>query len=383
MMMVWRDSLLLRSFRFGLMGLVAITSSAPLAVAQQSEVGPVDLRGQVVTAENGDPLPTTLVSIVDTNQRALADRNGRFILANLAPNVYQIRIEQLGFMTKDTVVDLRSVVTPLVVRLAREPIDLPAVVVRPEGRTCKARTAPDLKDQIAVAAIAREAHKNGVRFRALVDNYPFELQYERVRRYLKKNGEVVGAKTDTIQRRSIDLQWSYEPGNVLVRSITESGDTSYILPTPSAYVLSDSQFQESHCFEYTGVTQVSGAPSYRVDFGPLPEIDGPEVAGQLYLDSASYVLKKAIYRFENLPKGLHFSDVNVEVEYQEVAPGLVIPRTLRVSQKLEQVRFRGTSVHEYTEEYRLLDYTFVGLAPGADSPAFRRDPSSPQHGGTT
>lgn len=371
-----RDSVFAQSL-FPTIVTVGILMVTPTIVeAQQSgTVSGTSLLGQIVTEDSGEPVPATLVTVLGVDRRTLTDTHGRVLMSDLEPGEYEVRIEQLGFVSRDTVVEVGTSAEPLTIQIAREAIKLPTIMVRPTERRCDPQELSSALDREAVVAITEEARKNAVRYRVLVDDYPFELRYERVRQYLKDGGEVVGTRTDTIYRSSTDLHWSYEPGSALVVSVTEAGDTSYTLPTPSAYALSNTLFQESHCFQYGGMERLDQQAQYRIDFDPLPSITGPEVGGSLYLDSISFVLERATYRFVNLPDDLHFSEVVVEVAYQAIAPGLVLPRTMHMSQNLERVRFSGTRVHVYTEDYRLLDTHFIGPAPGADHPALRRDPS--------
>ena len=58
------------------------------------------LEGQVTDSMNGDPLPWATVTIVNGLGRVRADSTGRFIITDLPPGTYALRVSHVGYQTR-------------------------------------------------------------------------------------------------------------------------------------------------------------------------------------------------------------------------------------------------------------------------------------------
>jgi hypothetical protein len=81
-------------------GFVLASLCAPLAgghplAAQESGTGAVT--GHVRDASTGNPVVGAGVRVLETAQQAFADADGRFIIRDLAPGIYRIRVEAIGY----------------------------------------------------------------------------------------------------------------------------------------------------------------------------------------------------------------------------------------------------------------------------------------------
>ena len=90
--------------RFGTL-LLALTLVAPLAAQERIREEPrLTLRGVVVDALHGDPLPNTMLRLVEENRGMLADSLGRFAFADVPPGSYTLAVKQYGY--DEVIVDL-------------------------------------------------------------------------------------------------------------------------------------------------------------------------------------------------------------------------------------------------------------------------------------
>jgi outer membrane receptor protein involved in Fe transport len=58
------------------------------------------LLGTVTDADNGEPIPGATVVLEETGQGAAADLDGQFVILNISPGAYTIRVSSIGFTTR-------------------------------------------------------------------------------------------------------------------------------------------------------------------------------------------------------------------------------------------------------------------------------------------
>jgi len=87
--------------------------------------------GTVVDSQTGKPLPAANVQILGTTRGASADRDGRFVVANLPPGTYSVRASMIGYrsVTKDGVEVSEGQETRLTFSLQPAPIEFDPIVV--------------------------------------------------------------------------------------------------------------------------------------------------------------------------------------------------------------------------------------------------------------
>ncbi|MEO5582037.1 MAG: DUF5686 family protein, partial [Saprospiraceae bacterium] len=82
-----------------------------------------------VYENNNDPLPYATIQILNSNQGTVSNQDGYFQI-NLKEGVYILRIQYVGYRTKDTSIHInRDNIRPLNVRMVHESFTLPTVTV--------------------------------------------------------------------------------------------------------------------------------------------------------------------------------------------------------------------------------------------------------------
>jgi TonB-dependent starch-binding outer membrane protein SusC len=97
---------------------------APVALEAQDETG--GIRGQVVDARTGAPIPSAQVLVAGTTRGALTGRDGRFQVGELRPGTYEIEVRSIGFRAARTEVRVNPETfadVALELRLTAVPLD--------------------------------------------------------------------------------------------------------------------------------------------------------------------------------------------------------------------------------------------------------------------
>lgn len=88
------------------------------------------IRGFVVGAANGEPLPVANVIIKDSPRGASTNLDGYFVIDDLTPGVYKLNISYLGYHTKqEEVVVTNEIMSPITIELYHDSFTLEEVVV--------------------------------------------------------------------------------------------------------------------------------------------------------------------------------------------------------------------------------------------------------------
>ncbi|PSQ74036.1 MAG: TonB-dependent receptor, partial [Bacteroidetes bacterium QH_7_64_110] len=87
----------------------------------------VPLNGYVVDAETGERLPGAHVYLIELTTGATTNQDGYFVVPNLPPETYEVRISYLGYQSVDTM--LTAGEDPVRIALAETPIESEGVVV--------------------------------------------------------------------------------------------------------------------------------------------------------------------------------------------------------------------------------------------------------------
>jgi hypothetical protein len=209
--------------------------------------------------------------------------------------------------------------------------------------------------------ILAELRKNAERERLLVTSYPFVY---RIERWL---GEIdprtgVQRQPDTISYRS-DERPRYSPGN-LVRMDSSARELNKIMVVPVLEDLGDPAFLRSHCFTYAGTERGDAAVWHRIDFKPIRTVHAADVEGSVFLDTATYVIRRAIFRMTRPGEvSAYLRQLNVTSNYREILPGVTVIGDIVSVQLLRAPNF-AAQTSRMTEKQRLVDYRFVRGQPG-------------------
>jgi hypothetical protein len=113
--------------------LVLLIVFASVAGAQGGTTGG-SITGSVVD-DNGVPVPDADVFAPPGTARTHTDSAGRFVLANLPPDFYHVRVRHIGFQANEITTDLgKGGNVDLKFELKRRPVLLDTVVTRVEGK---------------------------------------------------------------------------------------------------------------------------------------------------------------------------------------------------------------------------------------------------------
>lgn len=343
----------------------ALNVGAALALAaslqSQSVAPPPGLRiSGVVVGATGSPLPFSTASLAGTDIERFSNENGEFVLGNVAPGVYHLRVRQLGFAAMDTVITLRAGVSVTGLRLVLSPVafKLATVTVR-DKKSCV------VPAEISIAGsdfetIITELRKNAERERLLGTTYPFE--YSLAKSFDSDSRTVpVQSGTDTVWYRS-DERPRYFPGGLVRPDETRRPPNNRMMVIPVLADIGDPEFLRTHCFTYDGTVKDEGVVTHRIDFSPTKSVHAADVEGSAFLDRVSFVIRRAVFRLTNggslRPPVL---ELEVTTHYREIFPGVTVVRDVNAVQMVG-----GQFAHpiRVREAQQLVNYRFLRGQPG-------------------
>ncbi len=354
---------------------LAVCGLAPLARAQQgaagaspSPAGPADsvtIAGDVVAAEGGEPLAYATVIVEPGGRKRFANAGGAFVVGPLSPGSYRLRVRQIGFGPRDTVLIIspRTPMKRLRIALAVVALRLPAVTVEAERSTkCLAPGIPDSSIDPRLAALFAELQKNVDRYRLLIDEYPFAFTREEWQVSRNGAGYEETVALDTVRYEVQEMEGRpYKVGAVVIWEASPRGGSQQYMPLPTFGYLGDSTFQRQHCFQYVGEDTTTDIPTIRLDFRPAASIRTPDLEGSVYLDEDRYVVRRAVFRLTEPDRVVPpISELSVTMTFREILPLVPV---------FDEVRYRRPIYKDgraaVLEVDRLLQYKFERGAPGA------------------
>ena len=315
----------------------------------------------VVLGATGSPLPFSTASLAGTDIERFSNENGEFVLGNVAPGVYHLRVRQLGFAAMDTVITVRAGASVTGLRIVLSPVafKLATVTVR-DRKSCVVPT------EIAVAGsdfetILIELRKNAERERLLGTTYPFE--YFLAKSFDSDDSRVAPVQlgTDTVAYRS-DQRPRYFPGGLVRPDETRRPPNNRMMVIPVLADIGDPEFLRTHCFTYDGPVKDEGIATYKIDFSPTRSVHAADVEGSAFLDRDSFVIRRAVFR---LTRGGSLRPPVLELEvtthYREIFPGVTVVRDVNAVQMVGGQFARPIKVRE---AQRLLTFHFLKGQPG-------------------
>jgi hypothetical protein len=322
------------------------------------------LTGDVVAAADGRPLPYATVIIDPGDRERFADAAGSFVVGQLAPGSYHLRVRQIGFAARDTTLVITGIGPTKRLRIVMRivALRLPPVVVQGERSTkCLTPGIPDSTVNPSLAALFAELQKNVDRYRLLIQEYPFQFAREEWRVDRNDAGYEETVALDTVWYEVQQMEdRPYKPGAVVIWE-TDNGTRKQYMPLPTFGYLGDSLFKQTHCFDYMGEDTTGGAsPTIRVDFRPAASIRTPDLEGAVYLDEDRYIVRRAVFRLTEPDRVVPpISELSVTTTFREVLP--LVPL-------FDEVRYRKPTYKNGTaavlEVDRLVTLKFEHGAPG-------------------
>jgi hypothetical protein len=131
--------------------------------------------------------------------------------------------------------------------------------------------------------------------------------------------------------------------------------------------LGDPAFLQSHCFRYAGLDRDGSTATHRIDFQPVRSLRKPDIEGSVFLDTATFVVRRATFRLTR-PELFNTAlrELQVTTSYREIFPGVTV-----VGDVVSVQMLRGSNMSSrfarLTEKQRLLDFKFLGTKPGQPS----------------
>ena len=329
-----------------------LLAGAQLATAQQSS-----LRGTVVSAETGQPLSFSIVTLHPDGGRQFTDGAGTFVFAGPKPGAYLLSVRQIGYTPLDTqIVVGKDTVTTVRTALRHLAIELPPVTVT--ARECTDPGAPDPAAQPALAAFFGQLQESARRVQLLADSYPFHFRLEQTLRDVNRRGDSLRAVVRTLDLRS-DNEPPYEPGRV-VRPAWAPWQSALLVRTMTLDEFANAAFVKNHCFQLAGRDTIEGETLVRIDFEPATRLPWADMAGSVYLDSLTYHVRFTETSLTH-PERSELADIKAmttRTRFDEIGPGIPLQQYLRAvttfrfggrlssveTQRLLEVRFNNRSV---------------------------------------
>ena len=340
--------------------MVAAVSAWPARLPAQQVAA---LRGSVVSAETGAPLPFALIRLEPSIERQFSDERGVFTILGIPAASYRLSVRQVGYQPFDSILAVEPGMAPLEIRLSRLVVQLAGLSVSGRHR-CRAPGPPTPPARPELVRVFEQLSLNAQKHLLLIDRYPFYWQLERERTSRRRNGAST-RELDTVVARS-DHRFRYTPGRVIDDNPNSQLLDSYIVRYPNLADLADSLFQATHCFSLAGMDTLAGGPWIRLDFKVAETISDPDVDGSVYLDPESYQVRRiriTVTRVGRVVRGVRgFTAV---AAYRELLPNLIIAEAVLAHTFLTAGAQRAAVVHR-SEYKRLLQVSWV-RRPGQDS----------------
>ena len=317
------------------------------------------LRGTVTSRESGRPLPYAIVAIPSAGLQRFANDQGRFAFTGLPAGTYRLRVRQLGHSPVELDVTLSpGGVQDVAVALARIATRIDAMRVSADWE-CHAPGRPT--GNAMALAVMEQMDQNAERLRLLADEYPFEISTQRRFMLRQANGADSVERVDTILVAS-GARTRYRPGQV-VADVQTGRRRESILQVPTLLDFADSLFQRNHCFVVRGVDDSTGVPLLRVDFKAWSRLRTPDVDGSVFLDSATFALRRSEIRLTRIPRGFAgLVGVHVTTRFIDLQPGLPVPGPIFAVNRFRDSR-GPRAIMAAVEEQVPLDVRFLRARP--------------------
>jgi hypothetical protein len=322
----------------------------------------VTVSGEVVADGTGIPIPYSTVRLQPLGRERFTDRAGAFTYYAINPGEYRLQVKMVGYIPIDTVVAVKGG-TPLfmTVTMKRIPNTLEAVEVKAPPRRCLFPDEMGYVEDPELAVILDEARKNAQREQLLRRTYPFEYKLAQSHDTYDELSKLSTLQYDTVTYRSDD-SWRYRKGRVVSDDLNRLFGEVRLMRLPTVADLADRTFLAAHCFKYSGVVDENGKPAHRIDFLPDSNLVAPDVEGSIYLDSATYLIKRAQFR---LTRGGSVKPailgMEVTTTYKEILPNVALFDEIKSVQPLPGSQ--PGKKREFRETQRLLTYRFIYSGP--------------------
>ena len=349
-----------------LLAAVVTRLDAQVTQASQAETiapGAVTVSGTVVADGSRHPMAYSTVRLQPLGRERFTDKQGGFVYYAVPPGRYELHVRQVGYLPEDTTVEVKANV-PVILSLSLKRIAtaLDEVKVSAPPRLC---LTPDDFGAVAdseLSLVLGEARKNAEREQLLRRAYPFEYRFAQSHDTYDLDLRSHTLQYDTVVFRSDD-SWRYRRGKVVSRDRNKIFGNIRLMRLPTLSDLADRSFLTNHCFKYAGVVNQGGGRAHRIDFLPDSLLIAPDVEGSIYMDSATYKIRRAEFR---LTRGGTVSPailgMEVTTTYREILPNVALFDQIRSMQPLGVIASGGNRT-EARETQQLLSFRFLIVSP--------------------
>ena len=332
--------------------------------AEPAVAGSVTLSGAVVADGTGFPIPYSTVRLQPLGRERFADRNGSFVYYSVPPGAYRVQVRMLGYLPIDSAIHVvANVPLALTVTMTRVPTSLEAVKVTAPPRLCMFPDEMGFVSDPELATVLGEARKNAQREQLLRQTYPFEYRLAQSHETHDVTTKRSVRQYDTVTFRSDD-SWRYRRGRVVSDDRSRLFGEIRLMRLPTLADLADRNFLAAHCFKYSGIVDENGRPAHRIDFLSDSTLLKPDVEGSIFLDSATFLIRRAQFR---LTRGgavrPPILGMEVTTTYREILPNVALFDEIHSMQPIAATARNGRI--EFREVQKLLSYRFLyGGPPG-------------------
>lgn len=285
----------------------------------------------------------------------------------VTPGKYRFRVRQVGYIPVDTTLTLSAANAEPVFFLVKVAATLAEVHVTAPVRLCIVPDETGFVDDADLATVLDEARKNADRERLLRRSYPFEYKLAQSHDTYDLQSRTHQIMYDTITFRSDD-SWRYRKGRVLSGDRSKLFGEVRVMRLPTLTDLADKRFLAAHCFKYAGISDEDSIATHRIDFEPTSDIKTPDVEGSIFIDSATYIIRRAEFR---LTRGGTIKPavlgMKVTTTYREILPNVALFNEIESVQPLPPDAL-GEHRGEFRQKQRLVSYRFLFGGPAGSEP---------------
>ncbi len=309
--------------------LIALVVAALAGAAASTPAPAQQLRGRVVDEGAGTPVQGAVTALLDSAGTQVASTltgpDGAYALAAPGPGRYRLRVERIGYRTwTSDPIELRSGETRSF-RAAVPPdaVELEGLEVAAE-RQCRVDPARGSR----AAALWEEARKALTATETARDEARVRFELRRWHRIVGPDGRV---REETSEAGAgLRLRpFRSPPADDLAREgyVREAGE-GRVWFAPDARALLSEEFRRDHCF---GVREAGGRDEWiGLSFRPVEGREAPDVSGVLWLDRATFELRRMDFAYANVDLPPDVRDVGGRIEFQRLPSGLWIVREWRI-----------------------------------------------------
>jgi hypothetical protein len=294
------------------------------------------VRGVVSDKYSREPITSGIVALVESGgdevDRTLTDAAGRFLLRADGPGEFLLRTLIIGFQRwesppfrLDVGESLHHDIDLELLRVALPPITVEAertCVVRPEEGAAAATLWEEVKKAVSATALAAGSRR--YRFRTRTSE-----------RFLDRYGVT---RTDTVFPLAPGYSaWpfgSLAPELLSERGFVQDDLGGPVFYGPDAVLLVSDVFLNDHCFR---VQREDRRAELGLLFEPVSDRHVPEIAGVLWLDSATAALRRMEWRYRNIPNWSRQGEPSGSMVFSQLPDGAWYVRRWRIRAPVAEV----------------------------------------------